>query len=135
MPVRGKIRPEEALNVQIYCRRKLMLDAYWPSGDTNRRLEAEKEFFSLNLSGQKGIEKLHAWCEKWLSQEQRRQLNAAIRAKRKRNLDKSREGTKSVTLSHKAWLYLSTLAKRDKVTISDFLESRLRDEYHTENGE
>ena len=38
------------------------------------------------------------------------------------------ERKKNITLEHKAWLYLSELAKRDNVTISRFLIDRLKKE-------
>ncbi len=109
--------------IRDYCKRKLQQGGWPIEDDTDRQYIAEKEFSRLKDG------KVQAWCEKWLSDQQKTQLDGAIRAKLKRENDKQTDGYKTITLKRKAWLYLSTLAKRDNVTISEFLEKRLMKEY------
>jgi len=104
-----------------YLERKLTLDPTWLTQDDETKLKAENAFKVAR--GDKVT--LQAWCEKWLNEAQKKQLNDAVRAKRSRQARKRGTGTKSVTLSHEAWLILSENAKRDGVTLSKWITRNL----------
>jgi macrodomain Ter protein organizer (MatP/YcbG family) len=69
---------------------------------------------------------LAQWLERWLDPTQRQQLNAALRAARKRRRDGTgeRDPAVNVTLSRRAWKILSDLARHDGVTLSAWLIQR-----------
>ena len=74
---------------------------------------------------------LGQWCQRWLTSEQRRQLQGALRAARKRRRDRSgtRDPAVNVTLSRPAWRILSDLAQQEGLTLSTWLIARHRDEW------
>ncbi len=71
------------------------------------------------------------WCERWLDVTQRAQLQAAVRAARKRRRDHhgERNPPVNVTLSREAWMILSTLARREGLTFSQWLITRHHGEW------
>jgi macrodomain Ter protein organizer (MatP/YcbG family) len=66
------------------------------------------------------------WCPQWLDRHQRRPLQAAVRAARKRRRDHRghRDPPVNVTLSRQAWLIFSALARREGLTLSQWLIAR-----------
>ena len=112
-------KPDEAAAL-AYIGNKLR-DPYWPAEDTALQVKAERRY----KTAKRDLVRLNAWCEAYLDSGQWTQLKNAIRAARKRKADLSRDPPKSVTLSHKAWLILSGLAKREGVTLSQVIEARL----------
>jgi macrodomain Ter protein organizer (MatP/YcbG family) len=100
-------------------------DPWWPSEDTTAQLKAERGF----RTGKRDPVTLNRWCEKHLNATQWKQLKNAIRAGRKRTADLSRDPPKSITLSHKAWQIISDLGKRDGVTLSALIGTRLGKEW------
>ena len=74
---------------------------------------------------------LSHWCQRWLTPDQRRQLQAALRAARKRRRDRTgtRDPAVNVTLSRPAWRILKDLAHQEGLTLSDWLIARHRDEW------
>ncbi|MBB5349564.1 hypothetical protein JWG42_14245 [Desulfoprunum benzoelyticum] len=122
---RKRFSPRETWLVKSYIRRKLLLDPSWPCDEHPSGGTASSDFEKIEIEdSQSGIQ---SWCEKWLNEEQWKQLLVALRAKRKRENDQVRK--RNITLDNKAWRILSTLAKRDKVTMSQFLISRFEREY------
>ncbi len=107
---------------RAYVQRKLATQPYWLDN-----LQGEDEWAQVKRDPLT----LWQWCERWLDEEQWRQLKAALRAARKRRRERSgmRDPAVNVTLSRKAWLILSELARRDKVTLSDWLIRRHHDEW------
>lgn len=109
-----------------YIANRLHDDSYWLSAGGNPP-EATETF----QTAKSDRVTLNAWCEAWLSTDQWTSLKNALRAARKR--DKGRSGKSAppvhVTLSREAWQVLSDLAKRDKVTLSEWLVRRYRDEW------
>lgn len=107
---------------RAYVQRKLAIHPLWLD---NLRAEGEWKH------AKRDPVTLAQWCERWLNEDQWRQLKAAVRAARKRRRD--RTGTRSpavhVTLSRPAWLLLSELARRDGLTLSDWLIHRHHDEW------
>jgi macrodomain Ter protein organizer (MatP/YcbG family) len=75
------------------------------------------------------LEDLNAWVERYLSDAQRAQLQSAIRQGRRRARFPER---KTLTVSSKAWRYLSDLAERDEVTLSAVIERYLYPEWAKE---
>lgn len=63
---------------------------------------------------------LQQWCDDWLSDEQWQQLKAAVRAARRR-YHRRDDPPVNVTLSRLAWMVLSDLARRDGLTLSQWL--------------
>ena len=116
---------QEILWVCRYIDRKFKLNSCWPKDDTKIQIESQKAFEKIRRETDSGL--VEAWCGQWLDNEQRNQLLTSLRAWRKR--EGALERKKNITLEHKAWLYLSKLAKRDNVTISRFLIERLEKEY------
>ena len=103
-----------------YLRRKLALNGYYPTADTN--YDAEKSFRKAHSK----VEAINSWTDKYLSKKQKEQLKGAIRQSRRR---KKNPAVKTVSISFTAWLYIQEIAERDKVTISAVLEKHLRKEY------
>jgi macrodomain Ter protein organizer (MatP/YcbG family) len=117
---RYRITPEDLRYAVRYLSRKLQ-DGYWVSDDVSTESKAERAF----EKGRRDAVTLTAWGEEWLSSAQWTQLKNAVRAARRRRANLSRDPTKHVTLSHRAWLILHDLAERDGVTLSQFIEKRL----------
>lgn len=93
----------------------------FPTGNPSTAHQAQQAFEGLPLSGPGALQ---AWADSWLDTASWTQLKNAIRAQRKREKDKFRDKPKSIVLSHQAWYILSELAKRDGVTMSQFLIDR-----------
>jgi len=110
---------------KIYIKRKFLLDPDWPQYDDAYQNKALEAFNELGPDDKE--DEIWGWCETWLNPGQRKQLLEALRAKRKREKDSVPK--KNITLDHKAWSILSKLAKRDNVTISQFLIARFEREY------
>ena len=119
---RYRVTEEDRPAVVAYIRRKFATEEYWLDSDSARRafVQVQRDPGALN-----------AWCEKWLSGEQWEQLKNAVRATRKRFADRSgeRDPKVNVTLSRHAWLIVRALAKRERVTLSEFLEGRFEQEW------
>ena len=103
-----------------YVQYKLRNNLSWPSDDLLERNEFKKCRDPVTLN---------VWCEKWLSGDQWQQLKTAARASRKRSRNTRRDKPKNITLTNNAWRMLSALAKRDEVTLSEFIESRLEKDW------
>ena len=101
-------------SARAYVSRKLANEPYWLDS-----VEAENAW----RHAQRDLVTLSQWCNTWLTAEQWRTLKAAIRAARKRQRDHcgQRDPCVHVTLSRRAWLILSHLAKRDGVTLSQWI--------------
>jgi macrodomain Ter protein organizer (MatP/YcbG family) len=110
-----------------YLKTKL-LDPSWPSDDTKAQDYASRTFKKASRNSVT----LTTWCDRHLDASQWTRLKGIIRMTRKRTRDLSRaEGKpRGVTLSHKAWLILHDLAEADKVTLSDWIEDRLTEEWN-----
>jgi len=108
-----------------YIERKMALEPGWPCSDKRSRKEAEEEFRRVKRKTDRDL--LSDWCDRWLGATDRKRLLEALRARRKR--ERSMPSRKTITIDQKAWLYLSKLAKRDKVTISEYLVRKLEKDY------
>ncbi len=110
------------LAARAYVQRKLATELYWLDS-----LQAEGEW----VQAKRDPLTLQHWCERWLDEAQWRQLKAAVRAARKRRRDRTgtRDPAVNVTLSRRAWLILSALARHDGLTLSDWLIRRHHDEW------
>lgn len=99
---------------RAYLQRKLTLERFWLEP-----LEAHHHFPEQS----RDPVTLNQWCERWLEPRQWQQLKAAVREARKRQRQQlSQEGPQvHVTLSRQAWWVLADLAKRDGVTLSEFI--------------
>lgn len=111
-----------------YLQRKLANDHHWLDSEACRDYQTQ----------QRDLHTLNAWCQRWLDEHQWKNLKSAIRAARKRRRDMTgdRMPAKHVTLSWQAWRIVSELAKRDEVTLSQFIEQRHQGEWRdllTEN--
>ena len=108
------LKEQDFFPARTYISRKLANHPYWLDN-----LEAENAW----RQAQRDLVTLTRWCNDWLTPEQWRQMQSAIRAARKRRRDQSgsRQPNVHVTLSRPAWLILSALAKRDGVTLSQWL--------------
>ena len=104
----------------VYIDNKLR-DDYWPSPDTKAQLSATRSF----KNARRNPVTLTKWLEKHLDTDQQAMLKNAIRAARKRNLDKFRDKPKSIVLSYQSWRILRDLAEHDDTTLSATIENRL----------
>jgi hypothetical protein len=109
-----RLPEQDFRSARDYVSRKLANEPYWLDN-----LEAENTW----RHAQRDLVTLSQWCNAWLTVEQWRAMKAAIRAARKRRRDQSgqRHPPVHVTLSRRAWLILSNLARRDGVTLSQWL--------------
>ena len=121
---RYTITVQDHLSVLGYLESKQRNLMDWPTDDPLKRIRSDKE---LRLC--RDPVTLNSWCEKWLSGDQWRQLKTAARASRKRSRNLRRNKPKNITLTRKAWRMLSDLATRDRVTLSELIESRLEKEW------
>ncbi len=119
---RFTLSTDDYLAAKAYVQRKLATQPYWLDN-----VEAEDQW----AQAKRDPLTLQHWCERWLSDEQLRQLKAALRAARKRLRDRSgtRDPAVNVTLSRPAWLILSALARCDGLTLSDWLIRHHYDEW------
>ncbi len=123
---RKRFTKDEFRRALIYIDRKLRLEGDWPGGDAAGHERAYREFRKVRLRQDPAA--LKDWCDRWLDEAGRRRLLQALRARKRR--ERAGAGKKkTVSLDPKAWLYLSGLAKRYNVTISEFLIKRLEKEY------
>ena len=107
---------------RAYLQRKLLTQSFWLDG-----LQAEDEWDHAK----RDPVTLNQWCERWLSTDQWQALKAALRAARQRRRQRTgaRDPVVHVTLSRPAWLILSSLARRDGLTLSDWLIARHHEEW------
>jgi macrodomain Ter protein organizer (MatP/YcbG family) len=105
-----------------YVERKLATELWWLGEDDNRDHTARSAW---PMAKRDPVTFTH-WCQQWLERDQRRQLQAAVRAARKRRRDHcgDRDPPVNVTLSRQAWLILSTLARQEGLTLSQWLIAR-----------
>ena len=122
---RKKFTEDEFRRALSYIDRKLKLEGNWPGQNAAGHEKAFREFRKVRL--RHDPDALSRWCDRWLDEAGRKKLLAALRARKKR--DRPGAGKKTVSLDPRAWLYLSGLAKRDNVTLSEFLIKRLEKEY------
>ena len=105
-----------------YVQRKLATQPYWLDN-----IEAEQQW----PQAKRDPLTLLQWCTQWLEEDQFQALKAAVRAARKRRRDRTGPGQPpvNVTLSRPAWLILSALARKQDMTLSEWLIVRHRDEW------
>jgi len=122
-----QITKSDALTAWKWLQAKLN-DPHWPNLD--KAYQAGQEFESLKERWE-NPEALNAWAEKWLDRGQWTQLKNTVRAQRKRQRDRSNLDKKpiAISLTLKAHLILSTIAKHDNVTLSKVIEKRLHKTY------
>ena len=109
------ITPQDFYAAYDYLRRKLQLDLFWL--DDSQALE---QFQSLK----RDAVTLNDWCERWLDRRRWAQLKAAIRAARQRQRRRHNAGQGpdiQLRLPRTAGLVLRDLAKRDGITVSEFI--------------
>lgn len=110
-----------------YVERKLATDLWW-LGEDDTRDQAARAAWS---TAKRDPVTLRHWCQQWLDPDQRRALHAALRAARKRRRDQQghRDPPVNVTLSRPAWRILSTLARQEGLTLSQWLIARHQAEW------
>jgi macrodomain Ter protein organizer (MatP/YcbG family) len=114
----------DQLSARRYIQKKLLLEQAW-----DLPVEAEISFERLKREAIT----ISQWCQQWLDQAQWQRLQAALRASRYRQRVRQspqRYGTHvHVRLDYHAWSILTTLAKRDGLTISAFILQHHQTEY------
>lgn len=110
------------LAARAYVQRKLATQPFWLDSPVALAAWANLQHDPLTLA---------QWCAHWLALPQQQQLQAAVRAARKRRRDHTghRDPCVNVTLSRPAWHILSALARRDGVTLSQWLIQRHEQEW------
>lgn len=119
---------KETCWVRRYIERKFGTETKWPN-ETQR--QAARAAFEMISAGHTEGRQIYLWCRTWLSPAQWSSLKSSLGAWRHYQT-KTGNQKKRITIDHEAWLYLTTLAKRDGFTISRFLMERLGDEYRIE---
>jgi macrodomain Ter protein organizer (MatP/YcbG family) len=114
--------------VRRYIERKFGAEPKWPD-ETQR--QASRAAFEMISTGHTEARETFQWCNSWLSPAQWNSLRRSLGAWRHYQ-NKPDNQKKSISIDHEAWLYLTTLAKRDSFSISKFLIDRLGDEYRKE---
>ncbi len=127
------ITPDDFWFAHKYLARKLHEDYDWFLGCPVAEDFAASD--ELDFRKIREPEALNDWGERWLARPQWEQLKTAIRAARKRHRDRSGEGKKHVTVSWRAWAVLHGLEKRDGITISELVLSRLESEWAEESDD
>lgn len=111
-----------------YIDRKLALEAHWLDAlGLDDELEAQEAW----SQDKRDPVTLMRWCERWLSPQQRAQLNDAVRAarRRRRHHRGDNDPPVSVTLSRPAWFILKDLAQEEGLTLSDWLIAHHRQDW------
>lgn len=119
-----------------YLKRKMFEDAYelirsqYDSDQQKNTTVATAEFETILAMEAPTGELLTPWCEKWLGKAEWTALKAAIRSSRryKKAADADKQ-VKMVSLTPQAWRILHELAKREKVTLSEFVVKRHEKEW------
>lgn len=117
---------KEATWVRGYIERKFGLNKTWPQQDQRQDAMAAFE----KIGGGNEEREIYQWCRYWLSSDQWKTLKSTLGAWRYYQA-KPNKGKKSLALENEAWLYLTTLAKREGVSVSRFLIDRLKHEYNS----
>jgi len=118
---RYQITPKDALSSWRWIRNK---PNDYTMLDQDKAYQAEQSFKALQERWE-AQEALNAWAEKWLNHAQWTQLKNAVRAQRKRDRVSLDKKPIAITLTPKAHLFLSSIAKHDNVTLSKVIEERL----------
>ena len=114
MVVRKKgFAQKETCWVRRYIERKFGTDTVWP--EETQRLASKAAFEMINTGHTEGRE-IFLWCRAWLSPVQWNSLKSSLGAWRHYQAKPGNQ-KKRITIDHEAWLYLTTLAKRDGFTI------------------
>ena len=115
----------EACWVRGYIERKFGTNTTWPN---ERQRQAARVAFELISTGRTEAREIRLWCLSWLSSAQWGSLKISLRAWRHYQA-KTGVQKKRITVDYDAWLFLTTLAKSNDLTISEFLTDRFGDEY------
>ena len=115
----------EACWVRGYIERKFGTNSMWPN---EKQRQASRVAFELISTGRTEAREIRLWCLSWLSPAQWGSLKSSLRAWRHYQAKKGVQ-KKRITVDYDAWLFLTTLAKSNELTISEFLTDRFGDEY------
>jgi len=119
-----QIHARDQLSARRYLQKKLLLEQDW-----DLPVEAAISFERMK----RDAITISQWCQQWLNQAQWQRLQAALRASRYRQRvmqSPQRYGTQvHVRLDYQAWSILTQLAKRDGLTISEFILQHHQAEY------
>ena len=99
----------------------------WLSDQFDEVLEARNEFKKICLASKP--DKLNDFIDRWLSPQQREELDKSIAAARKRRekLQAPDEHHAGVHLTHRANFILENLARQENCTVSEVIERHLVD--------
>jgi len=124
-----------------YLDKKVLMDqGMWLIGCRGDDVQAKNDYPPQNArmsqAASERIDRLNQWCDRYLSPRQWTQLKNAIRSARRKNKpERLRAGaTFTVKLTHDAYTYVKTLAAAHEMSISEFLETRLEQEWQ-QHGE
>lgn len=120
---RYTITTADVVHASTYLANRLRNQDVRFSDDVTYRT-AERAFTEASQESrkEKRAEQVNAWCEKYLSSEEWAKFKLAIRKRRERRV---RTDLKTVTITARAFEFLSKLSERDKVTYSEILEKYL----------
>ena len=120
------IRQQDKNAAVSFISDQIASDPNWLAFDDSMRANAELEYLNARYESIK----LNEWCNKWLNDIQWKQLIDAIHIARNRfESQKYRPQLKTISITHSAWQILSELAEHDKVTLSEVIINRLKDDW------
>lgn len=124
---RPKYRINNSTDYRIAIRYldKKVNEPVWIGGNSRSHTYATKTYDD----NKRGFDNINAWCEKWLTTDNWTQLKNAIRAERKHISTKKSERPVNVRLSRKAHQMISDLANYEGMTLSEYIEKRLRQKW------
>ena len=130
---RYRITEEDFLHAEFYLSMRIRnFRVKLPEGISPLDMQEEYDGAVRSEGRKQRLQLLNVWCEKYLSGAEWQKLKSAIRKRRERfrRCDEHR----TITITAKAHRYLSQLAKRDKVTLSEILEHYLGNAVNSNRG-
>lgn len=110
------IDARDVITIRQYIHKKLQVDLSWELPLEAHRAFEQQVCDAITLS---------QWCQQWLNPEQWQRLQSALRASRYRQRVRRKPSHYGVhvhmRLTYQAWSILTQLAKRDGLTVSEFV--------------
>ncbi len=94
----------------------------------NEARKAISSFQEININSENSVELINKWADEHLTRKQVKNMQAALRQRRRRSMGVG----KSITISAKAHRMLVILSEKDGLTLSETIEKRLKPAYNAE---
>jgi len=132
--MKRQIAENEVCEIYQYIGKKFRNELSFPTDKVKTRKLAKKDFLAITQSQSQSpkidSQKLLEWSANYLTKNDWTRLKGTIRKRRSLGRKKlSGISHKNISLSKTAHRYLQKLSERNKLTLSQFIEEHLRQEY------